>query len=91
MYRERRYRAYLAQVEAFKAIEPFRFRTLPGDVFHTALRQNRNAVRVHCRSLDRLHLAAMEQLGIRRLMTHDASQATGARALGFEVLKPGHR
>lgn len=91
VYRERRYRAYLAQVEAFKALDPFRFRTLPGEVFQTALRQNRNAGRVHCRSLDRLHLAAMEELGIRRLMTHDATQATGATALGFEVLRPGHR
>ena len=37
-------------------------------------------------SLDRLHLAAMEDLGVRRLMTADEAQAAAAKALGFEVL-----
>jgi hypothetical protein len=31
----------------------------------------------------------MEELGVRRLMTHDSSEAAGARALGFEVIGPG--
>jgi predicted nucleic acid-binding protein len=89
-YRERRYRAYLAQLEAFRAMDPFRFRSLPGTIFQTALRQHRAARNVHCRSLDRLHLAAMEELELRRLMTNDATQAGGARSLGFEVLTPDH-
>lgn len=88
-YGERRYRAYLARLNAFQAIDPFRFHALPGTVFLTALRQHRNARDPHCRSLDRLHLAAMEELRLRRLMTHDVAQATGAEALGFEVLRPG--
>jgi predicted nucleic acid-binding protein len=41
---------------------PFEFRALPAAVFQTALRQHRNSVHKHCRSLDRLHLAAMEEL-----------------------------
>jgi predicted nucleic acid-binding protein len=87
---ERRYRAYLGQLEEFRQLDPFRFLPLPGEVFQTALRQHQTGRQPHCRSLDRLHLAAMEELGIRRLMTNDAAQATGARGLGYEVLRPGH-
>jgi len=39
---------------------------------------------VHCRTLDRLHLAAMQALGVRRLLTNDDAQARAASALGFE-------
>lgn len=68
--------------------DPFALRTLSGSVFQTALRQHESSGTVHCRSLDRLHLAAMEELDIRRLMTKDAKQAEAARAMGFEVLVP---
>ncbi len=88
-YRERRYRSYLRQLSAFRDIDPFRFRPLAGSLFQTAIRQDRNAARVHCRTLDRLHLAAIEDLGLRRLMTLDAAEAVGAKALGFEVVSPG--
>jgi predicted nucleic acid-binding protein len=84
-----RYRAYLRQLTAFRTIDPFQFRSLPGSLFETARRQDRQAGRVHCRTLDRLHLAAMEELGVPRLMTNDDAEASGARALGFEVLRPG--
>ena len=90
VFGERRYRAYLDQLERFRDVDPFRFLPLPGTVFQTALRQQRRARQPHCRSLDRLHLAAMEELGLRRLMTNDVTQAIGARSLGFEVLRPGH-
>ena len=43
---------------------------------------------VHCRTLDRLHLAAMQALRLRRLLTNDDSQARAASARGFEVLRP---
>jgi predicted nucleic acid-binding protein len=62
-YRRARYRAYIGKLHAFRAIDPFRFRPLPGSLFATALRQDRDAGRIHCRTLDRLHLAAMEELG----------------------------
>jgi len=68
---------------------PFEFRALPAAVFQTALRQHRNAGNQHCRSLDRLHLAAMEELKVSRLMTHDDGQAKAAMAAGFEVVRPG--
>lgn len=67
---------------------PFKKRKLSGRVFATAATQHENA-KTHCRSLDRLHLAAMEELQISRLMTHDARQAEAARELGYEVLSPG--
>ena len=68
---------------------PFEFRPLPAAVFQAALRQHRNSGNLHCRSLDRLHLAAMEELKISRLMTHDEGQAKAAMAAGFEVVRPG--
>ena len=43
---------------------------------------------VHCRTLDRLHLAAMQALSVRRLLTNDDIQARAGAALGFEVLRP---
>jgi len=90
-YREGRYRAYFNRLNAFRETDPFRFRPLAGSLFQTALRQDRAARRIHCRTLDRLHLAAMEELGLRRLMTNDAAEAAGAKALGFEVVSPGRR
>jgi predicted nucleic acid-binding protein len=68
---------------------PFEFRSLPSAVFQAALRQHRNAGDLHCRSLDRLHLAAMEELRVSRLMTHDEGQAKAAIETGFEVVRPG--
>ncbi len=41
-----------------------------------------------CRTLDRLHLAAMEDLQVRRLLTNDAIQAEAANELGFQVILP---
>lgn len=83
-----RFRAKLAELQA---TDPFRFRPLPGSVFETAVRQQVGAGRTHCRTLDRLHLAAMTELDVARLMTHDAVQAQAARALGFRGGDPGAR
>jgi predicted nucleic acid-binding protein len=47
-----------------------------------------NATSVHCRSLDRIHLTIMAELGISRLMTYDRQQAAAAKELGFSVLSP---
>ena len=41
-----------------------------------------------CPTLDRLHLASMEALNLRRLLTNDDAQARAARALGFAVIVP---
>ena len=68
---------------------PFDFRYLPAAIFQTALRQHRNSGDRHCHSLDRLHLAAMEELRVSRLMTHDEGQARAATEAGFKVVRPG--
>jgi hypothetical protein len=41
-----------------------------------------------CPTLDRLHLAAMQSLELRHLLTNDDAQARAARALGFSVVVP---
>ena len=77
-----------ARFAALRNRPPFDFRALPAALFRTALRQHRNSGDVHCRTLDRLHLAAMEELAVSRLMTHDEGQANAAREAGFHVIWP---
>ncbi len=77
------------QLTGLRQQPPYEFRTLPGTLFQTGLRQHRNAAGTHCRTLDRLHLAAMEELQLTRLMTHDDRLAKAAKVAGFEVLSPG--
>lgn len=78
-----------AELALLRNQEPFEFRPLPSAIFQTALRQHRNSGDLHCRSLDRLHLAAMEELKVSRLMTHDEGQAKAALEAGFQVVRPG--
>lgn len=82
-----RYAAYRARLSSFRSTAPFEFRDLPGTVFRQAILQHLSG-KAHCRSLDRLHLSAMNELGVRRLLTNDAKQAAAARALGYEVVQP---
>jgi predicted nucleic acid-binding protein len=84
-----RWRQLEAQVAVLRNQPPYEFRSLPAVLFQTALRQHRNSGDTHCRTLDRLHLAAMEELEITRLMTNDERQAKAAGAAGFEVVRPG--
>ena len=70
------------------ATAPFVIRPLVNRIFSTAIAQHLKTT-AHCRSLDRLHLAAMEEMGVSRLMTHDVRQAEAARELGYEVVMPG--
>lgn len=66
---------------------PFRQVAVPSDAYELALRQLKpNGP--YCRTLDRLHLAVAEGLGLQRFITNDRAQATAAEALGFEVLLP---
>jgi predicted nucleic acid-binding protein len=83
------WRRYQARLTALRNMDPFQFRHLPAAVFQTALRQHRRPQAAHCRSLDRLHLAAIEELNLGRLMTLDHLQGKAARALGLVVVQPG--
>lgn len=79
----------LQRVEAVLRMAPYEPTCCPGDLIEMAETQLRPLRRpVHCRTLDRLHLAAMEGLGLRRLLTNDDTQAAAARALGFQVVLP---
>jgi len=84
-----RWRQLEAKFSVLRNQPPYEFRHLPAAIFHTALRQHRNSGDKHCRSLDRLHLAAMEELDVSRLMTDDGNQAKAAIEAGFEVVRPG--
>jgi predicted nucleic acid-binding protein len=75
-----------AALAATLAQPPFVVRAFATDVFQIARRQSAGGA--YCRTLDRLHLAAMEALGVDRLLTNDARQAAAARALGFGVVWP---
>jgi predicted nucleic acid-binding protein len=84
---KRRYDAYRAKLASFRDLAPFEFHDLPSAVFRRAIDQHVSA-KLHCRSLDRLHLAAMDELGCRRLLTNDSKQAAAARSLGYDVVSP---
>ena len=84
-----RYRGLTERLHLLSRQDPFMIHPLPGTIFQVALRQHRERPGPHVRTLDRLHLAGMEELGLRRLMTHDVPQAEAARALGYAVLSPG--
>lgn len=85
---KRRYDAYRAALQSLRQLAPFEFRDLTGGVFRLAIRQHVSSSTAHCRSLDRLHLAAMGELGVRRLMTNDTKQGVAARAMGYQVVSP---
>jgi predicted nucleic acid-binding protein len=86
----RRDAAYSRQrLAALLETSPFESVEVPSAVVEIAERQVREGgARGHCRMLDRLHLATMEGLGVRRLFTNDDQQAAAARALGFDVSVP---
>jgi predicted nucleic acid-binding protein len=87
--RTSQWRQYQAKLASMRNFDPFHFRYLPAAVFSTALRQHRHPQAVYCRSLDRLHLAAMEESKVTRLMTLDEIQGRVALALNWEVVRPG--
>jgi predicted nucleic acid-binding protein len=68
---------------------PYDVVPVPGGIDRVAEQQILPMTRsVHCRTLDRLHLAAMQAFGLHRILTNDDVQARAAAALGFEVLSP---
>ena len=76
------------QMNEFFNLAPFRRVSVSGKLFAVAISQH-ESTGIHCRTLDRLHLAAMAEMGIKRLLTHDSRQAEAARELGYQVVAPG--
>jgi len=85
--RPMRHAAFLAKLAEMRDLPPLVHQTTPADLARVATIQIRSSP-TYCRTLDRLHLAAMEALGVRRLLTNDDHQAAAARALGFGVILP---
>ena len=82
-----RYSRLGAELQRTLTLEPFSCVPFPQDGFERA-RSLAARTRVHSRTLDLLHLAAMEALGVTRLLTNDSAQAAVANALGFQVVSP---
>ena len=70
--------------------ERFERRALSGEVFKLSwVQHSKYGTTGFCRTLDRLHLAAMQELGVNRLITNDTQLAAAARILGFVAETPG--
>lgn len=80
------YRRANAQFDVMLASDPFRVEPLSGEIFEDAIAQLKRRGAVPCKSVDRLHLAAMKLLGLQSILTKDRRQAAVAKALGFTVL-----
>jgi hypothetical protein len=79
----------VARMNAVLKRDPYELVVVPATIFEVAEEQVVPFARsVYCRMLDRLHLGAMQALGLRRLLTNDDGQARAARALGFSVVMP---
>ena len=69
--------------------DPYEVVRIPSEIVELAEGQVRPLPRgAYCPTLDRLHLAVMKSLDLRRLLTNDDAQARAARALGFSVVVP---
>ena len=69
--------------------EPFERRALSGEVFKlSGIQHSKYGIAGFCRTLDGLHLAAMQELGLNRLITNDTQLAAAARVLGFVAETP---
>ena len=85
----RRGMALMAKFDELMSTPPYVLVRVPTDLAEVAVDQILPFGKAaHCRTADRIHLAAMAHLGIRRLLTNDDAQARAAADLGFEVLLP---
>ncbi len=67
---------------------PYELVPVPRDMILVAEQQIRDPSSVHCRTLDRLHLASMRSLGLQRILTNDGIQRKAALAMGMDVISP---
>lgn len=82
-------RSLIDRLEKLLRQAPYEVVRAPTAVVDVAEGQARTLPRdAYCPTLDRLHLAVMKSLDLRRLLTNDDAQARAARALGFSVVVP---
>jgi predicted nucleic acid-binding protein len=77
------------RLDALLGTAPYDLMNAPITIYDLAAEQVSGfAPATYCRSLDRLHLATMEALRVRRLLTNDEAQARAAERIGIEVVLP---
>jgi len=81
----RQYLGVIKALDDWMKLSPFRTESLAGNIFETAIGMLKKRGATPCRSLDRLHIAAMVTLELRRLLTADERQAKAAEDEGFAV------
>jgi len=90
LLREAAARALRARLDTVLRQTPYEVVRTPAEMVDMAEAHLRSLPReAHCPTLDRLHLAVMKSLDVRRLLTNDRAQARAARALGIAVIVPG--
>lgn len=90
LLREAAARALVARLDTVLRQIPYEVVRTPAEMVDVAEAHLRSLPReAHCPTLDRLHLAVMKSLDVRRLLTNDQAQARAARALGIAVIVPG--
>jgi predicted nucleic acid-binding protein len=78
-----------ARLDALLDSAPYELAPSPVTIFDLAAAQVTTfAPKHYCRSLDRLHLATMEALRLRRLLTNDTAQAKAAEGMGIVAILP---
>lgn len=89
LLRETAASALVARLDTVLRQTPYEIVRTPAEMVDVAEAHLRSLPReAHCPTLDRLHLAVMKSLDVRRLLTNDQAQARAARALGFSVSVP---
>ena len=89
LLRETAASALVARLDTVFRQTPYEIVRTPAEMVDVAEAHLRSLPReAHCPTLDRLHLAVMKSLDVRRLLTNDQAQARAARALGFSVIVP---
>lgn len=88
LFSARQAAAVVKHLEGMMEQAPYELMPVPRDMIALAEAQMRARASVHCRTLDRLHLAAMRSLGLQRILTNDGSQRKAALALGLQVVSP---
>ena len=82
-------RRLIARFDQVLQAEPYELVPCPSGIIEIGETQVRPVVKsAYCRTLNRLHLASMQALGLHRLLTNDETQARAARGLGFEITLP---
>jgi len=88
IYKQKLYEEATSRLDGYRSFDPFVYKKVPGEVFERGVLQAKAPQSLYLRSMDRLHLSAMELLGCIHLITNDIQQSDVARAMGYQVTIP---